>query len=317
MTAAPHVLLTGASGYLGQHVLQSLLVQGCRVTVLGTSAPAGFDNLPFIRANLLDAAATASAVQAALATHLMHLAWYAEYGKFWASPLNYRWVDASVRLTEAFCAAGGQHVVMAGSCAEYDWANADAQPLLEDTTPYRPHTVYGVAKDATRRLCTALCAQHGVTLAWGHIFFPFGPGEARQRMIPSLIDVFQGNAPPFGVNASAQRGMLYVADAADAFAKLLTTQANGNFNICSGQGDLVEDVVRELARLYGADPQPVLKLASSRAGDPALLVGDNQRLRATGWAPRYTLVQGLAATVQAHSAPTRSTPIQSPEGINV
>jgi nucleoside-diphosphate-sugar epimerase len=187
--------------------------------------------------------------------------------------------------------------------------------LLEDATAHRPQTVYGVAKDATRRLCAALCAQHGATLAWGHIFFPFGPGEATQRMIPSLIDVFQCRAAPFGVNASARRGMLYVADAADAFANLLTTQARGNFNICSGQGVLIEDVVRQLATLCHADPQPVLRLASSRAGDPSLLAGNNQRLLATGWRPRHTLAQGLAATVQAKSRAHAPTSIQATEGI--
>lgn len=291
----PRVVLTGASGYLGRHVMQSLRQRDCDVVVLGRTVPVGFEDVVLIRADLLDAASVEAALKEAQGTHLLHLAWYAEYGKFWASPLNFRWVEASLRLIETFCGRGGKYVVMAGSCAEYDWADGY---LREGSTPLAPQTTYGVAKDATRRLATALCALHGATLAWGHIFFPFGPGEAPQRMIPSLIDVFQGRKAAFGVNASAYRGMLYVPDAAEAFAQLALTESTGNFNICSGQPEKIEHVVRTLAQLCGADPEPVLKLASVRAGDPPMLVGQNIRLLATGWKPAFSLEQGLAAMVK-------------------
>ncbi len=294
------VLLTGASGYLGQHVLRSLRRRGCDVVVLGRSLPTGFDDVPLVKADLLEPSGLADAVKGAGATHLLHLAWYAEYGKFWASPLNFRWVDASLRLVQAFCEAGGEHVVMAGSCAEYDWSYGY---LREEITPHSPQTTYGVAKDATRRLTSALCALHDVSMAWGHIFFPFGNGEAPQRMIPSLIEVFRGRAAPFGVNANAYRGMLHVPDAADAFVTLLlpkpdnSASPQGSFNICSGQPVQIGHVVRVLAELCGADPLPVLNLVSTRSGDPPMLVGDNSRLLATGWSPAYTLEKGLAEFV--------------------
>lgn len=296
------VLLTGASGYFGRHVLDCLLAQGLDVVVLGRSTPPRVDEVTWIPTDLLDAESTARAVRQAQASHLLHLAWYAEYGAFWGSRLNFDWVRATLQLLESFCEAGGQHAVMAGSCAEYAWSHGY---LREETTPHTPHTTYGVAKDATRRLATALCAQHGVSLAWGHIFFPFGPGEAPQRMIPSLIKVFRGQAAAFGVNASAYRGMLYVPDAAQAFVQLVMRAehgVSGNFNICSGQPASIEHVVRTLARLCAADPTPVLDLASVRPNDPPMLVGDNSRLRSTGWAPRWSLEQGLEATVQAQLA---------------
>jgi nucleoside-diphosphate-sugar epimerase len=290
------VLLTGASGYLGQHVLSRLRARDCEIVLLGRSRPVGAESLPWLPVDLLDGSDLAPVLREARASHLLHLAWYAEYGKFWTSPLNLRWVDASLRLLQAFTEGGGRHVVMAGSCAEYDWNQPG--PFHEERTPLSPASLYGAAKDATRRLAQAWCREQNTTLAWGHVFFPFGPGEARQRMLPSLIEVFRGRAKPFGVNAEARRGMLPVRDAAEAFVHLLAQGSEGRYNICSGQAVQVGEVVRTLAQLCDADPTPVLALATARPGDPALLVGDNTRLLATGWRPTLTLEQGLAAMAQ-------------------
>lgn len=290
------VLVTGASGYMGLHVLASLRKHGYEVVILGRSVPSGFEDMQHLPVDLLTTPDLAPAMRQANATHLLHLAWFADYGKFWASPLNFDWVQATLRLVDAFCQQGGQRVVAAGSCAEYDWSYGY---LREEATPYKPATLYGTAKNATRQLLAAQCALHDVSLAWGHIFFPFGPGEARQRMIPSLIEVFRGKAAPFGVNASAFRGMLYVPDAAKAFVCLLTAASQGSFNICSGQPVQVEHVVRVLANLLQADPLQVLNLATQRPGDPSMLVGENAKLCATGWTPDWTLEDGLRAVTQA------------------
>ena len=289
------ILLTGASGYLGHHVLAYLRQQGCDVVMLGRSRPVGYEDVPLVHCDLLNGSNLVEAVQQAGATHLMHLAWTTEHGIYWASPFNFRWADATLRLLQAFADAGGQHAAIAGTCAEYDWAQGT---LIEGISPYAPATLYGVAKDATRRMAIALCASRGVSLAWGHVFFPFGPGEAAQRMLPSLLRVFQNEAAPFGVNIAAYRGMLPVADAASALGLMLVQRCNGNFNICSGQPMLIGNVVRTLARLCGADPNPVLALACVRAGDPPVLVGDITRLLTTCWCPQFTLEQGLAAMVQ-------------------
>lgn len=291
------VLVTGASGFLGHHVLTRLRAHGHDVVTLGRRAPVGFADVAHIEADLLHPIDLAAAVQKAKASHLLHMAWTTEHGKYWSSPLNFQWVQATLSLVEAFCGHGGERVVVAGTCAEYDWAHAY---LREEATPCTPATTYGVAKNATRQLMEALCAMHGTSFAWGRVFFPFGPGESTQRLIPSLLKVFRGESRPFGVNANAYRDLLYAPDVAKAFVALLTHADQGSFNISSGQPVKIEEVVRLLADLCHADPQPVLDLATQRPGEPHLLTGENAKLLATGWRPDWTLEQGLRNVALEH-----------------
>lgn len=289
------VLLTGATGFLGYPVLRALQQRGIDVVAIGRTAP----KMPveFIQADLLNTTDFSVWMRTVQPTHLLHLAWYAEHGKFWTSPLNLRWLDASLRLTEAFCNSGhGVHAVFAGTCAEYDWTHGYCR---EDTTPLHPATLYGTAKDATRRMVMAICQQSAVSCSWGRVFLPIGPNDSPNRLLPSLIDVFQGTRPPFGVNATAFRDFLHTADVAEAFVHLLLEQAAGLYNISSGEPIRLEQLVRILAEIMHTDPGPVLELSCQRPEEPPLLVGENIKLKKLGWVPALTLPQALEQILQA------------------
>lgn len=290
------VLLTGASGFLGRHALDSLERCGVEVVALGRTRP----HVPvkFIKADLLSVRDLRPFLREADATHLLHLAWYAEHGKYWSSPLNLRWVDATTRLVESFCDSGGRRVVVAGTCAEYDWKHGCCE---EESTPLAPATLYGLAKDVTRRLVMAICTQHQASCGWGRVFIPFGRWESVERLIPSLIEVFQGVRPPFGVNALAYRDFLHASDVADGLIRLLSQDSNETYNISSGEPTRLSEVVLILADLLDADPAPILELASERSGEPLLLLGNSLKLRALGWRPVLNLRQGLVQTLRGDS----------------
>ena len=279
------VLVIGASGFIGRHVLKQLVDAGINTVVVGRTQPAGY-TADFIEADLLQTEGSKDLMQRAGASHLIHLAWYAEHGAYWTSPLNLRWVEATVRLTEAFCLAGGKQMVLAGTCAEYDWSYGYCN---ETNTPLNPATLYGTAKDATRRLIMAVCAEYQVPCAWGRVFLPYGPGEDSRRLIPAIMDVFDGKRVPFGVNATAFRDFLHVEDVASGFLSLLQGESTGAFNICSSQPVQIAEVVNLLARSRNADPQLVLSLSTERPGEPQLLIGDNKKIMQLGWRAKHSL----------------------------
>ncbi len=127
-------------------------------------------------------------------THLLHLAWIAEHGRYWEAPENDAWVDASIDLTARFAAMGGKRFVGAGSCAEYDWSDGSlaAGVCEEGLTPCRPSTLYGRSK---LRFCEHLSAHGALSQAWGRLFFLYGPWEDPRRLVPTIIQsLLEGQA---------------------------------------------------------------------------------------------------------------------------
>jgi nucleoside-diphosphate-sugar epimerase len=276
------VLVTGATGFVGRQSLAPLAARGYEVHGVGRRD-----------VDLLEADAVQRLVAELQPTHLLHFAWYAEPGAFWDSPENARWEAAGVGLLDAFAAAGGMRAVVAGTCAEYDWTGEGV--LSEHSTPLAPRTAYGRAKNALH----AAAAELDISLAWGRIFFLYGPNEDERRLVASVVRSLLSGAPARTTHGRQRRDFLHVADVGDAFAALLASDVEGAVNIGSGQGVAVSDVVQRIAALVGRPELVELGAVEAPADDPPLLVADVARLRdEVGWQPALTLDEGLRDTVE-------------------
>ncbi len=294
------LLVTGASGFIGRHVLELLRLRGVTAWTLGRAPPPGHPPGAHISCDLLaDSDNCAAALRRLAPSHLLHLAWVTDPARYQTSALNGDWQQATQSLALAFAEAGGRHIVVAGSCAEYDWSQGWCS---EDTTPLAPATPYGVAKDAARRWMHDYAADHGLRLAWGRIFFPFGAWQSSQRLIPALASALQGHRAVFPVQALQQRDFVSAPDVAQALWTLLQAPAAGSYNISSAQPVPIADLVWTLARLLHVDPAPVLAVAAAGLQEPALVAGDNRRLRALGWAGPTPLADALAQMIEFDAA---------------
>lgn len=291
------VLLTGAGGFIGRHTAPLLLERGYEVHAV--SSRQVVETLPDIhwhRADLLDNNETSCLISAVQPTHLLHLAWYAEPGKFWRSAENFRWLEASVALLRHFHEQGGGRVVMAGTCAEYDW---DYGFCSEAITPCRPATVYGVCKNALYETMRAFCTGQGVSGAWGRIFFLYGPHEHPARLVASVITDFLHGDVARCTHGNQIRDFLHVEDVASAFVALLESEVDGAVNIASGQPVTLRDVVLTIANCLGTRERVQFGVVTASEHEPPLLLADVRRLAGElGWQPKYDLASGIAQTVR-------------------
>jgi nucleoside-diphosphate-sugar epimerase len=302
------VLLTGASGFIGRHSLAPLLAHQYEVhAVSSRPQPDNGSAVRWHQADLLDSNELAALLISVRPTHLLHLAWYAEPGKYWTSEKNLEWVSASLNLLTEFVRQGGQRIVIAGTCAEYDWRYGQCS---EDVTPLSPATLYGNSKHALQILLAALARQTSLSAAWGRIFFLFGPHEHPSRLVASVTRSLLKGEPALATSGEQIRDYLHVQDVAEAFVALLDSAVTGPVNIASGQPVAVRDINLTLAKLCQRPDLLRLGVLPTRPDDPPKLTADIRRLHnEVGWRPAYTLEQGLEHTVNwwaERLAPTTS-----------
>ena len=245
--------------------------------------------------DLLDPVSSDRLVQEIKASHLLHFAWYTAHGQYWSSRENVRWLQASLGLFDSFARYGGSRAVIAGSCAEYDWSGGCCN---ESSTPLVPGSVYGTCKHALRLVTESVANQLRVSAAWGRIFFPFGPGEYRERLVASVItNILKGEPARCSPGVQA-RDFMYAGDVASAFVALLESDVEGAVNIASGTALSVGELVGAIARRMGRPELVHLGALPAAKDDPPLIVADVRRLRdCVGWSPESRLEDALDQTI--------------------
>jgi nucleoside-diphosphate-sugar epimerase len=299
------VMVTGASGFIGRHAVGALAARGFEVHAVDLRPSPAAGNVIWHQTNLLEAEQIFGLMKTVGPSDLLHFAWYAEHGKFWTSPLNLDWAAATLGLFKSFVEAGGRRAVFAGSCAEYDWSVPE--PLVEDKTLCRPISLYGVCKNATREVVQAYAAQAGASVAWGRVFFLYGPDENPQRLIPSILAPLLEGKPACCRCGDHVRDLLHVHDVAGAFVALLESDVTGTVNIGSGQRTTLGDVARRAAGIIGREDLLTVQRQAASPENPAVILADVARLRReVGWEPRYDLASGLEQVIASMRHPAKS-----------
>jgi len=291
------VLVTGATGFIGRHSLPGLIARGYDVHAVGRMRPADLPpEVHWRQSDLMDWASLGEMMREVKPTHLLHFAWYAVPGKYWTSPENLRWIQASLALACAFVEQGARRMTVAGTCAEYDWSRGHCS---EFTTPLAPAMLYGASKHALRVALEAYCREAGVSMSWGRIFHTYGPHEQPVRLVASVIGSLLRGEVARCSHGEQVRDFLYVEDLGDAFAALLDSSVEGPVNVASGSPVTVKEVVGQIAdKLHCADRLQLGALPTA-PNDPPVLTADVTRLTSeVGWRPTYGLSEGLDRTIE-------------------
>ena len=293
------VLLTGAGGFVGSHLARLLLREGHDVTAIVSPHTSRWrildiqDRLSILETDLRDLGALVDPIRTARPEICIHLAWHGWGGKARAQD-NISSLMVSLDLLQMMSVIGCGRFVAAGTCFEYDLGHE----RLAETTPLRPHNLYGACKKSLFEVAQEFSHLTGVRVLTPRLFYSYGPYEDTSRFVASItLSLLRGETAK--VTPGMQiRDYLHVEDIAAAIWTAATSRLTGAVNIASGEPVTIASVAQRIGQLLEKPHLIELGALGYRKDDPMRILGDSSVLRRDiGWSPRFDLDNGLAQTV--------------------
>jgi GDP-4-dehydro-6-deoxy-D-mannose reductase len=289
-------LLTGASGFVGQHMAEALLRRGDHVVAVDVNAgvplPAGVELLVM---DLRDSASMATLPRTW--DGVIHLAGASIPSAFSTiAPVLFN-LEITLNLLEHL---RDSKVLLISSCHVY----APSGVPRKEGDPILPQGRYGLSKHLVEQLAPHYQGRLDIRVA--RPFNHLGPGLRPELMVPSLLrrlsePAKDPHSPVQMAGWNSVRDFIDVRDVVSAYLAILDLDAPAHttFNVCTGRPTGIEDVVQAVLDLQGVQREIQFRGSPNSADDIPYLVGDPTRLsQATGWSTRHTLSDSLRTMMQ-------------------
>jgi nucleoside-diphosphate-sugar epimerase len=294
------LLVTGAAGWVGSHAVRAALARGWDVhaVVRPTSDLARLESvrprIHLVTADLDDWPAVGAALADVRPDACLHAAWFAEPGKYLASPRNLESVMNTLALVKTCAANGCTRFVGVGSCFEY----SQRFGYQSEDTPLETSSLYSAAKSSAATILGPIGAALGMKTTWARLFLQYGPEEDPRRLVPDVIRSLLAGKPVKTTLGEQVRDFLHIDDVAEALVAIVAADTSEVVNIGSGVPVRVRDVVTTIARQIGRPELVELGALPYRPGDAMFLCANTTRIKSeTPWRPRFDLESGLADTI--------------------
>ncbi len=302
------VLLTGANGFVARHMIEALRARGD--ATIGVDLAPTTANAPdrYAKCDLSNAAAVRELLATERPDAIVHLAAVSSVGHSWEIPAETFTSNTTLflNLVEAVRALDLKtRILSVGSSEEYGIVPAVEQPISENH-PVAPANPYAVSRVAQEMLSLLYAKSLGLDIVLTRSFNQFGPGQCENFVIASFVkQLLDGKARGETTvkmstgDLSIVRDFIDVRDAVAAYLTLLDRGVSGEiYNVCSGTGHALSEVLATAAELVGVKTEVSVDPARIRPTDNPQIIGDNAKLRALGWSPRHTLKSSLADIIK-------------------
>jgi UDP-glucose 4-epimerase len=289
---AERVLVTGAAGFIGSHLVRRLVAEGYEVLALVRpgSDPwrlhEALDHIEVLPAELT------SLTSVGRLDRVFHLAAAGVSPTEAARKVVETNVLGTLAALQLGLEAGATRFVYCGSCFEY----GPGELHREDSLP-RPISEYGASKAAGRLLAEAFSHAHRLPVVSVLPFTVYGPYEAAYRLVPSVcLSIVRGD--PIELTTGEQtRDLVYVEDVVEGLLAASRVDG-GTFNLCTGNSIPVYEVARRLVAVAGVEVELRRGALPSRPVEFLTLSGDpSHTARVLGWEARTALDDGLRLTL--------------------
>ena len=306
-------LVTGGAGFIGSHVIDTLVRSGRTVRVVDNLSTGHRDNLSqhsssaveFIEADLADAAVATSAVKGV--DYVIHIAAIPSVPRSVKDPVTSHRanVDATILLLNAARQVGVKRVVFASSSSVY--GNSPTLPKHEEMPPH-PLSPYALQKLMGEQYMRLFFELYGLETVSLRFFNVFGPRQDPGSPYSGVISLFtaalsEGRQPTVYGDGEQTRDFTYVSDVATGVISAATASsvAGRAINLAPGGRVSLNRLFRTLRELIGADVEPMYD--APREGDVRDSQADNTLARdLLGFDAKVTLDEGLRRTVDWYQA---------------
>ena len=240
------VLITGATGFVGRHVVKALQNHGYKLAlfVRNVDGALNLKNLDtVIIQGDLDAAKTS--IQKFNPEVCIHLAW--EGIPDYSANISKSNLDNSIIFLNFIAKETGcRKIIISGSCFEY----GNITGACKESDNVQPTSFFAWAKQSIYIYTSLLCEQAAIDLIWFRIFYVYGPGQRAGSLIPAIINKFNKGECPDIMKPHNKNDFVYVDDVAKAFQIAATNKiSSGIYNLGSGTSTSVYEVCRTAERL--------------------------------------------------------------------
>jgi len=244
------VFVSGATGFVGQHLVPLLLKNDYRVVATARDQNKAtqfewFKDVQFIK---LDFHRNSAQFRIEKGAGLIHLAWqglpnYQSLFHFEENlPSNYRFIKSLV-------GGGVCHVLVTGTCLEYGPING---PIASTAHP-SPKTPYAAAKDALRQQLEFLSRDHPFSLQWARLFYMYGKGQNQKSILAQLDNAINNKDAIFNMSGGEQlRDYLPIEEVVEQLFCLFESNKSGVHNVCSGTPISIRRLVEERIKECGS-----------------------------------------------------------------
>ncbi|TBH21876.1 NAD-dependent epimerase/dehydratase family protein [Thermus thermamylovorans] len=303
------VLVTGGAGFIGSHIVHSLVEEGVEVAVLDNLATGKRENVPqgiyFYKVDLRDRDGVERVFREFRPTHVSHQAAQASVKVSVENPVLDFEVNllGGLNLLEAMRRWGAEKLVFASTGGAIYGEVAEGE-VAEEAWPPRPKSPYAAGKAAFEHYLSAYGQNYGlkwVSLRYANVYGPRQDPHGEAGVVAIFADrVLQGEPVTLYARRTpgdegCVRDYIYVADVVRAH-NLALKGLEGTYNVATGEGHTTQEVLEAVAEAAGKSP--TVQPAPPRPGDLERSVLSPAKLLAHGWRPQVGFREGIRLTVE-------------------